>query len=322
MKARGYLSPPAACESLAGILPRFSGSIEARGSGYLARLPGGRVYGSGIVLSPDGATIIADLTHDFGTDGEGLHWLQGYRQIRPPVRLDGRTAVVAVNLGSGYAHWLLEELPRWLSLRPDDADAVIAHTGASFIREVLQDARFPWRVIPVGRHSHFECETLLIPNLVEPDARMVEALTTFARPHIQSDSVHGEKLYITRDRANRRRVLNEAALWSQLEARGFAKVRLEELSWKEQVSAFARAREIVAPHGAGLANLVFCAPGTRVVEFLNPDYVNLCFQRLAELKGLDHHVQFSPANRPARCLREAGRRDIEADVPAILRSLS
>ena len=92
---------------------------------------------AGIVLSPDGATIVADLTHDFG-EKDGRHWLKNYRQIRPPVRLADRTAVIAVNLGGSYAHWLLEEFPRLLRLQAGDADLI------AMARALLYKPRWPW----------------------------------------------------------------------------------------------------------------------------------------------------------------------------------
>ena len=99
------------------------------------------------------------------------------------------------------------------------------------------------------------------------------------------------------------------------------KVRLEALPWVEQINAFARAREIVAPHGAGLANLVFCCPGARVVEFFNAAYVNPCFWRLAALRGLDYRPVATPETEPPACVARGNRLDIVADADAIVRAL-
>ena len=47
---------------------------------------------------------------------------------------------------------------------------------------------------------------------------------------------------------------------------------------------------IVAPHGAGLANMLFSQPGTYVVEgFCNLPHANLCFQWLAYILGHQWH---------------------------------
>lgn len=44
------------------------------------------------------------------------------------------------------------------------------------------------------------------------------------------------------------------------------KVSLEDLSFQAQIDQFSDASLIVAPHGSGLANLVFAPPGAKVIE--------------------------------------------------------
>lgn len=59
-------------------------------------------------------------------------------------------------------------------------------------------------------------------------------------------------------------------------------------SLNETMLMFHSATMIVAPLGAGEANMYFSQPGTYVVEGVcNPPHVNLCFQRLAHILG--HH---------------------------------
>ncbi len=333
--AATYLPPPDSCERLADLLPRWggyyidlgadAGALVNAGTRRVAQLPNGRVFGSGSVLAPDGRSIASDVSTDFGGTAES-HWLLSFQQIRPPVRLPGATAVVAVNLGTRYCHWLLEELPRLLALaRTTDGTGILVNQNAPFIREAFDLGRFPGPIWAVGRHTHFECEQLLIPELIgragHPTQLGVNLLTEFTAPWRGSASVCGDRLYISREKASRRQVLNDAELWPQLEARGFRKLRLEELSWRDQINAFAHASEVVAPHGAGLANLVFCRPGTRVVEFFHRSYVNPCFGRLAELAKLDY-IAVIPDGAEAISNEPRGNRlDLHADVPAILAAL-
>ena len=54
------------------------------------------------------------------------------------------------------------------------------------------------------------------------------------------------------------------------------------------MTLFHSAVVVVAPHGAGLSNVLFSRPGTFVVEGVcNVPHVNLCFQRLTHVLG--HH---------------------------------
>jgi capsular polysaccharide biosynthesis protein len=53
------------------------------------------------------------------------------------------------------------------------------------------------------------------------------------------------------------------------------------LSNKSYITLFNGAKFIVSPHGAGLANLVFCKVGAKVLEMLSPLYLNACYRKVA-----------------------------------------
>ena len=54
--------------------------------------------------------------------------------------------------------------------------------------------------------------------------------------------------------------------------------------------AFSAAAVVVAPHGGALANLVFCAPGTAVVEIVPPQTVRLFYAGLSYARGLRYYA--------------------------------
>jgi capsular polysaccharide biosynthesis protein len=288
----------------------------------LAMLPAGRVFGAGTVLSSDGSLLARDVSGDLASS-ESRHWLLDCTRMRAPRLVAGATAVAAVNLGSGYAHWLLEELPRLLSIPVGRVDNIVAHAASAWAREALALRGGRERVIAVRREQHLACAPLVVPTLAAaagaPAPGALRRLDEFTGALGREASFFGEKLYFTRAGAGRRRVRDEAALWALLAPLGFEKLALEELSWSAQIAACRRARAVVAPHGAGLANLVFCAPGTRVVELFNRRYVNPGYWRLAALRGLDYRPILSAGDGSPREERAANREDIAFD-PAQVRA--
>jgi capsular polysaccharide biosynthesis protein len=112
---------------------------------------------------------------------------------------------------------------------------------------------------------------------------------------------HGEvasrtrRLYISRRKASHRRVRNEEALMRSLQGRGFRRYDLEDLGPQKQIQLFREAELVVAPHGAGLANLLF-ATGITVVELqasrnVAPHFYLLC-------KRLNHDYRFITHDAP------------------------
>lgn len=65
------------------------------------------------------------------------------------------------------------------------------------------------------------------------------------------------KFYISRSDTTRRNIVNREELLDRLKPEGFESYVLSELTFDEQVNLFANADKIVAPHGAGLANIMF-----------------------------------------------------------------
>lgn len=349
-----HVLPPTNCEKLESIISHFGGSMQLQHYNsqvhyslpvhctrelhtffsqftnitftqeYVGLLPHGRVFGSGVVISPDGKTIARDVSIDFRQPFE-THWLLHVKRLKRPKLLTGKTAVIAVESSpSNYYHWLLDELPRLLILERDEFNTMIASNSNPYNRDALKLYGFNGKII--SPNSHFQCDELVVPSLVgstgHPTPKVVDLISIFVEPLLNSTSSFGEKIYISRENAKLRKISNEEQLWSNLKARGFNKLKLEEMTWVEQIGAFSHARVIVAPHGAGLANLVFCRPGTKVVEFFNRSYVHWCYWQLASIKGLDYRPVVPSGDEELSHKGSALISDLQVDCHQIITALS
>lgn len=88
------------------------------------------------------------------------------------------------------------------------------------------------------------------------------------------------RLYISREDAASRRVVNESELEPLLIKRGFQILRLSEISFARQIWLFQAASHVLSVHGGGLANLVF-ADNAYVLEIhslghkVRPEYFQI-----------------------------------------------
>ncbi len=103
------------------------------------------------------------------------------------------------------------------------------------------------------------------------------------------------KVFISRRKALGRRIPNENEVIEALEPLGFATYILEEMSYFEQVKLFAQAKVIVAPHGAGLTNLIF-ADNPIILELFGA-YVGREFANLARGMGFKYGCIGCPSPR-------------------------
>ncbi|MDY6804001.1 MAG: tetratricopeptide repeat protein [Cyanobacteriota bacterium] len=114
-------------------------------------------------------------------------------------------------------------------------------------------------------------------------------LQTNSQPSIPDPSSYPERIYISRNRARYRRVLNEEEVISLLSKYGFATIVPESIPWEEQIALFANAKAIVSPHGSGLTNIMFCQPGTKVIELFSPHYIRHYYWVISQQLELEHY---------------------------------
>jgi len=183
-----------------------------------------------------------------------------------------------------YYHWLLDGLGRWGVCPTASFPCLLPWSGAPFQQAGLAlvpglSARAltlaPGQAVEVGR-LHWTAGLTGVGTQFHPALRRLGNAMRLSAAAADSPA-----LYICRDDASNRPLRNEAAVARFCADRGFHIVRLAKLPVMDQVALFAGARRIVAPHGAGLANLLFCRPGTAVLELHMDRYVNWCFRRLA-----------------------------------------
>ena len=79
---------------------------------------------------------------------------------------------------------------------------------------------------------------------------------------------------------------------------GFTPIWLEEHDFATQVALFSSAEFIVAPHGAGLTNLIWCNSSAKVLEIFSPNYVNVCFWAIANQIEMEYFYLIGDGERP------------------------
>ncbi len=271
---------------------------------FLICIPGGRTAGgTGAVITHDDRLLL-DVSRDFTA---GTHHL--FKNITLPRcrKLSGKAAVLAVAGGNAYFHWLADSLPRIEILRktlPGGLAAVdhfIVNRGIPVIAESLTMLGIPAGKIVFADDLHIQAENLIVPSLPGISGDPPPWACSFLRESFishKADISPQPRLYISRSNARYRQVENEAEVIECLSRQGFSVIRLEEHSFAEQIALFAGAEVIVAPHGAGLTNLLWCKAGTKVLELFSPNYVNVCYWAAANQLGLDYHYLIGGGTRP------------------------
>ena len=100
---------------------------------------------------------------------------------------------------------------------------------------------------------------------------------------------------IRREDANYRVILNESDLIEKLKKNGFYVINTSQYEILDQISFFINAKIVLSPYGSGLANIVFCNPGTKIYEIgPNPSHaydqtLSKRYENLCQICSLDYH---------------------------------
>lgn len=101
-------------------------------------------------------------------------------------------------------------------------------------------------------------------------------------------------IFISRKKSNARRIINEEEVINTLAEMDFVTYVLEDINWQEQVKIFAQAKIIVAPHGAGLTNMIFSQNAT-IIEIFG-DKVSHFFYTMAQGLNFNYGCLLCEAN--------------------------
>lgn len=215
---------------------------------------------------------------------------------------------------SNYFHWLLECLPRAIvaldrteysdypllvdtELPRQNVEALRQLCGTREIRSIDRaEVRRVGELVFPGMfsftHDYYGKSVSAQDFVIAPEA------VGLLRDKLLSPSKvpSGRRVYIARDRARYRRLLNESQVQDLLRAFGFETVRPEDLSFTEQVGLFSDAAAIVGPTGAGMANVVFAPASCKVIVLAGEtrDANYFIFGQLGQFLG--HELMYVTGN--------------------------
>lgn len=229
--------------------------------------------------------------------GFGSVLLKGFRRVEG----EGPFFHVFNSWGTGYYHWLLEVLPKFLMFEQDlkGGTVLLPRNPPQFILEFL--ATF-------GFNRYLELNTnLLIPRLEvisNPNSgcfskMQIELLRTRLQEHFgvsgRAETDARRAIYVSRRSSRGRKVVNDEQISEVFRQLGIDVVELDSMGFEEQVRMFSSCSLLVSIHGAALANMIFMPEGSRVIE-LHPDVkgdtskVNLLYRNLSAVSGHRHEL--------------------------------
>jgi Glycosyltransferase 61 len=200
---------------------------------------------------------------------------------------------------TGYYHFLLEALPSLLHVLKVAPNVLVLledvakQESNGFLNdyvELLKGVECVKRVLHV-KQPKIKCSHLYFTQAEEKSGFIhkddIELLRSTIMPAIPRLNEGCKKIFITR-KASRRSFDNQLDIEKLMDALGFVCVELERMTVVEQIQLFSQAEFVIANHGAGLANLIWCNHCKSVIELFSPKFLNDCYFRLACTMKIDY----------------------------------
>jgi len=220
---------------------------------------------------------------------------------------DGRTYLIIHSPWFSYYFWLTECIPRLLMVKEYLKDLVLIYPESwstlPFVNETL--ALFPElhiEVIPAD--VHLFATSLVMPE-VKPWTTMfiadqVNDVRTLLFTALKSEgrkSQFGNRIFISRKSAARKKFVNENEAEETLTSLGFDPIVMENLSFFDQIATMREARDLITITGAGTINAIFMQTKGNLIDLPHRDYITLSqykfhFFKLCNVLKINYSVFF------------------------------
>jgi len=244
------------------------------------------------------------------------HWRKAFEQMLvckygrslPSIKLnDNKKYLIIHSPWFSYYFWLTECLPRLLMVKEQLKELVLIYPenwkSCTFVNETLD--LFPeLERCFISADTHLFVKNLVLPE-VKPWTPMFIPEPVFEVRNLLLNEVEkkrilspfGERIYISRKNAARKRFEDETLAEETLKRFGFDAVVMEDHSFFEQIAIMKKARYVFAITGAGTINVLFMQKNGHLFDVPHRDYITRSqykfhFFKLCNILNIDYSALF------------------------------
>lgn len=222
----------------------------------------------------------------------------------------GRTLSLAQGASgnSNYSHWLFDMLPKIKIYQEkydlNDLSNIYLNKLNSFQKlsfKLLNLEKI--KIIDSNKFRHIQSDEIIVAQhpsyfkgfIMQEAKNLPDWIIHWLRDSFLKEynvDSKFDKIFIDRSKSkfDHCQIINYNETVDFLIDSGFKILKLEDLSFIEQISIFNKSKMIVGAHGAGFANLTFCEENTKVIEIRPLNHPNKEYERVSAINKLDYKL--------------------------------
>ncbi len=199
---------------------------------------------------------------------------------------------------NNYFHWFTEAIPKLICLMDNEKKPLIllpVNYQFGYQTRSLDMMSFSYKFFS---GNLVICKNIFLPFRLAPSSAQYNPAAMKQMVHklktgVNLDFEMGNKIYVTRTKAKKRKIVNEVDVIILMKELDFKVIDFEDYNLDEQISIMHHTQILVSMHGAGLTNMIFCNPHASVLEIsLQNQIMDKCYFNLANAMELKYYYQF------------------------------
>lgn len=203
---------------------------------------------------------------------------------------------------NSHYHWFCDLLPKLWCIKDELKDFTLLLPSGSYISKnavyILERANLvPGNIIFMEKDKYYQAASLSSVTHVCPSGTTNPVIMQAISNNIRNSSI-GEvngpsKIYVSREKAKYRKVLNESAVQACFKNHHYEIINFEDYALADQMNVSAGLSVMAGIHGAGLTNALFMPQQSNLLEFRRDGiHHNHCYWDIANAAALNYYYLF------------------------------
>lgn len=173
----------------------------------------------------------------------------------------------------------------------DDFDHFLINSySRGFQKELLELHGIPLsKVIEIENSVLYQADKMVVPSIGLQNVfgnNYIRDVVLSATP--QNFKKEKRRVYLSRSDSKWMRLKNEEAITPILNKYNIEKISFNNLTVLEQASIMQSSELFISLHGAGMANIIYCEPGTSIIELMNKNRINVVYHPYSIYQKLNY----------------------------------